>query len=336
MRGLGRAAAVLGVLGVLVAAAVAVQIVRAGSQDAPPEADVALVLGAAVWGHSPSPVFAARIDAAVDLYREGTVGAVLFTGGTRSDSEPAESVVARAYALDAGLPSADVYVENKSRTTAQNLACSLPVLRALGAESVVLVSDPLHLWRARWQARDLGLDVALAPTPYTRYRGAGPRLRFLAREVGFSFVYAAERIAGPPRCPEPLPRARGDGRLGGELVRGVDAEDARVDDPVDDRRPVGTRDHVGLDEALMVHLDHDGVPEPGRVGGGVFGAGAEPARGEPVDLDPGELPERGASRGREHLDDKVGGEGELVGERRAGGERHRAGGRCRANLHRGV
>ena len=36
-------------------------------------ADVAIVLGAAVWRGEPSPVFAARIDHAIDLYREKAV-----------------------------------------------------------------------------------------------------------------------------------------------------------------------------------------------------------------------------------------------------------------------
>ena len=183
------------------AAAVFVDLITdAAGSDPAAKGDVALVLGAAVWGDHPSPVFQARIDHAVDLHRAGHVRRLVLTGGTRSDTVAAEAHVARRYAIGRGIPSEVVHVEAQSRTTAQNLACSLPVLRQLEAQRVVLVSDPLHLWRARWMARDLGLAVELAPTPSSRYRSRSARGRFLLREVGFSLVYAIERLGGPPGC----------------------------------------------------------------------------------------------------------------------------------------
>lgn len=166
------------------------------------EADVALVLGASVWSDAPSPVFQARIDHALDLYHSGRADRVLFTGGSRSDTVRTESSVARDYALAAGIPPEDIDMEERSLTTAQNLACIQPILRQLEAESVVLVSDPLHLWRARWMAEDLGISVSISPTPTSRYQSLGARSRFLARETYFSFVYAIQRFAGPPECPE--------------------------------------------------------------------------------------------------------------------------------------
>ena len=187
------------VFALALAAAVFVDLItHAAESDPVARGDAAVVLGAAVWGDGPSPVFQARIDHALDLYRAGHVRTLVFTGGTQADSVAAESEVARRYAIGLGTPPEAIREEVRSRTTLGNLRCSLPVIRALGADRIVLVSDPLHLWRARWMARDLGLDVEIAPTPTTRYRTRSARGRFLLREVVFSFVYAAQRL-GPER-----------------------------------------------------------------------------------------------------------------------------------------
>src|SRR5687767_4853100 len=47
--------------------------------DAP--ADAAIVLGAAVWTTQVSPVFRERINHGIDLYRNGKVRKLIFTGG---------------------------------------------------------------------------------------------------------------------------------------------------------------------------------------------------------------------------------------------------------------
>ncbi|WP_309245652.1 hypothetical protein [Desmonostoc muscorum] len=43
------------------------------------KADAAIVLGAAVWGEKPSPVFRERINHAINLYKNGSVKAIIFT-----------------------------------------------------------------------------------------------------------------------------------------------------------------------------------------------------------------------------------------------------------------
>ena len=181
----------------LAALAARIWTVGEASRDAG-RGDVALVLGAAVRGDAPSPVFAARLDHAAALWRAGRVGRLVTTGGSRDAARAAESTVGQAYLRRLGVPDSAVTGEARSRTTRQNLACARPLLGA--SERVVLVSDPLHLWRARWQARDLGLDAVASAAPTTRYRSLRTQLPFLAREVWFSAVYAVQRWR-PARCP---------------------------------------------------------------------------------------------------------------------------------------
>ena len=163
---------------------------RFGAQDQARPADCIIVLGAAVKGAAPSPVFAERIRHGIDLYRSGHAPKILFTGGFGEGQKHSEGAVGHAVATSQGLPSVDVLFEEKSRTTQQNLLEASAVMRAHGMESAILVSDPLHMSRAMWMAEDLGIKACSSPTPPTRYRSLRSKLGFLMREFYFHHHYA--------------------------------------------------------------------------------------------------------------------------------------------------
>lgn len=165
-----------------------------GGRHDPAPADVDIVLGAAVRGTEPSPVFAARIDHAVDLYRRGCIQRIVFTGGTGAGDPLAEAEVARRYAVRAGVPDDRIAVETRSRVTYANLVEARALLASRPAQRVLIVSDPLHLRRAVTMARDLGLDAHPAPTPTSRYRSWRTRAPFLGREVFFYSQYLVQRL----------------------------------------------------------------------------------------------------------------------------------------------
>lgn len=79
--------------------ATAVSIVQFSRMDETVEADAAIVLGAAVFGNEPSPIFRERINHAIYLYESGLVQKIIFTGGHDDDGRVAESLVAKEYAL---------------------------------------------------------------------------------------------------------------------------------------------------------------------------------------------------------------------------------------------
>jgi len=64
----------------------------------PVEVDFAVVLGASAPGGKPSPVFVARIDYAVKLYRTRRVDQILFTGG-RGEGESIPDALAEKTTL---------------------------------------------------------------------------------------------------------------------------------------------------------------------------------------------------------------------------------------------
>ncbi|SHI71516.1 Uncharacterized SAM-binding protein YcdF, DUF218 family [Rubritalea squalenifaciens DSM 18772] len=162
---------------------------RYGHVDDGGQADCAIVLGAAAYYNKPSPVFKARIDHAIKLYKEGRVKKVILTGGFGKDAEFAESEVAYEYCLKNGIPDKDLYKETESKTTEQNIAQAKKLMDKFGMESALLVSDPWHLKRAHAIAEKYEMQNRPSATLTTMYKSDESRLKFLMREFYYIHVW---------------------------------------------------------------------------------------------------------------------------------------------------
>jgi uncharacterized SAM-binding protein YcdF (DUF218 family) len=165
------------------------QIVAAGKLTSTQAADAAIVLGAAVYGSHPSPVFEERIRHGIDLYRTGKVRKLLFTGGRGEGAPEAESAVARNYALARGVPLEAILTEAASRTTKQNLVQARLLMQRHRLRSALIVTDPLHIKRSLRMAAGVGIDASPSPTPTSRYRSWRSKAGFLLREIYFYNVH---------------------------------------------------------------------------------------------------------------------------------------------------
>lgn len=162
-----------------------VEIVRAGQATPARRADVAIVLGAAVYGMQPSPVFEERIKHGIELYRTKQVEKLLFTGGYGSGAQAAEAQIGRQYAILHGVPADAILAEMHSHTTRENLVYARQLMTTNELNDALVVSDPLHLKRALRMARDLQMEAHGAPTPNSRYRSWRSKSGFLLRELYF-------------------------------------------------------------------------------------------------------------------------------------------------------
>jgi uncharacterized SAM-binding protein YcdF (DUF218 family) len=126
----------------------------------------ALVLGAAVWaGGVPSPALARRACHAAALWRAEKVDVIVACGGL-GHHPPAEAEAIAAVLHTEGVPRDAIRLESASRSTRDNIARALPILRALGATRVVIVTDPWHAPRARLIARQAGLAAGTDSPPW--------------------------------------------------------------------------------------------------------------------------------------------------------------------------
>jgi uncharacterized SAM-binding protein YcdF (DUF218 family) len=123
------------------------------------KADVAIVLGAAVWGEDPSPGLRERLDMALWLYQQQYVPYLLVSGGLGEGAEVDEATVMKKYLVEHGVPAEYIIMENQSRSTYQNLAFSKQIMQQHSLETALLVSHGYHLARALEMAESLGITA---------------------------------------------------------------------------------------------------------------------------------------------------------------------------------
>ena len=155
----------LGGLAVAVAAGAATfQIWRQGSTDEQRPADAIVVLGAAQYDGRPSPVFEARLEHAVALWKAGIARSFVVTGGKLPGDRTTEAAVARAYAIERGVPATAIFGEDEAHNTLTSLTAVADEMERRGMTSAVFVSDPTHMLRVLRIADDLGVDAYGSPT----------------------------------------------------------------------------------------------------------------------------------------------------------------------------
>jgi uncharacterized SAM-binding protein YcdF (DUF218 family) len=143
----------------------AVVVDRFGQTDRARQAPVIVVLGARVLkGGVAGGSLRARTERAIALYRQGLAPLILFSGGV-GEHPPAEAVVARQLAINAGVPEAACLTEEQSHSTEQNALQTARLLEARNLRQAILVSDPYHLLRAQRYFHRAGVTVFPSPAP---------------------------------------------------------------------------------------------------------------------------------------------------------------------------
>jgi uncharacterized SAM-binding protein YcdF (DUF218 family) len=142
------------------------QIDAVGQVDEAQPADAIAVFGAAEYSGRPSPIFHARLDHAVGLYRKQIAPLIItLGGGSDKDSGNTEGGVGRDYLLAKGVPFANIIAETHSIDTEQQVHRLAAIAHEYDLRHIVVVSDATHLFRIRELCEDAGLDVYTSPRP---------------------------------------------------------------------------------------------------------------------------------------------------------------------------
>ncbi len=136
----------------------------AAGRDDRADADAIVVMGAAQYDGRPSPVFAARLDHAIELYHEGVAPLLIVTGGKLAGDRTTEAATARAYAIDHGVPAEAIIGEDESRSTLDSIRAVAALMRDAAVDHAVFVSDPTHMYRVLRLATDAGISATGSPT----------------------------------------------------------------------------------------------------------------------------------------------------------------------------
>ena len=159
------------VLALLVAAAcwcrwVYVQIERYATTDEAQPSGAIAVFGAAEYDGRPSPVYRARLDHAKSLYSRGIAPLVITLGGPGGDGF-SEGEVGRQYLIGTGIPEANIIAETKSTSSSESARRLAVIARTNHLQRIVIVSDPIHMFRIHAICEADGIDALTSPRERT-------------------------------------------------------------------------------------------------------------------------------------------------------------------------
>ena len=170
--------------------------------------DCILVLGCGVWeGGIPTPMLADRLERAIELYENGVSGKLLMSGD-HGHKDYDEVNVMKRYAVEAGIPSEDVFMDHAGFSTYESLYRARDIFQA---EKVIIVTQDYHIYRALSIAERLGLEAYGISSDQRIYMGQKYReaREILARAKDFfTVIYKPE----PTFLGEIIP-VSGDGDL---------------------------------------------------------------------------------------------------------------------------
>lgn len=121
-----------------------------------PIAEVALVPGAALTKDGGlSSVFTARVNGAIELYKEKKVSKILVSGDNSTLSHN-EVSPARIYLINKGILDQDIFLDHAGFDTYSSMYRARDIF---GVSSIIISTQSFHLPRAVFIARQLGIEA---------------------------------------------------------------------------------------------------------------------------------------------------------------------------------
>lgn len=165
------------------------------------EADAIVVLGSGVMrGGVLDEESMRRVIAGIELFKKGLAPMLILSGTGRSDSPNSltEAAVRAKLAEDMGIPPACILKEETANTTREEAAHIGKTLHERGASNILLVTEGLHMRRAKRVFERAGLNVQPAISTDWVSVAASPkdRLWLTMRVMQESAALVYYRVAG--------------------------------------------------------------------------------------------------------------------------------------------
>jgi len=137
---------------------------RQGRVDQAQPADAIVVLGAQVLPNGQAgPDLEARTAHAVSLYQAGLAPRIICTGGVKGERSSA-AAVAGNLASSLGVPQEVIFLADGSWKTQEDAVQTAAVMAQHGWQTAIVVSHPLHVYRAKLFFEGEGIVAYTSPT----------------------------------------------------------------------------------------------------------------------------------------------------------------------------
>jgi vancomycin permeability regulator SanA len=163
------------------------QMVCFGNTDYRRQADVAVVFGARTYADGrPSDALADRVRTACQLYHDGQVRKLIFSGGP-GDGAVTEPEAMKRMAMGLGVKPEDILTDAVGLNTQATVKDTETLFARLNAHRVLVVSHFYHLPRIKLAYQRAGWDVYTVPARESHILWKIPY--FMAREVPATWIY---------------------------------------------------------------------------------------------------------------------------------------------------
>lgn len=133
-----------------------------GSKTETKKVDYLIVLGARLYGETPSPSLLERLKVALKYLETNKSVKVVVSGGQGADEDIAEALAMSKYLIDKGIDEKMIIIEDKSTSTFENLSLSLDKIRQVDDSEdieVLIATNKYHLFRSKMLANRLGMKA---------------------------------------------------------------------------------------------------------------------------------------------------------------------------------
>ena len=167
------------------------QVWKTSTEYKPIQADAILVMGTAAYPSGPSPELKARLQAALDLYRQfSQTKYIVVTGGKLPGDPATESLVSRNWLEQRGVKA--TFILSGGMDSYENIAFAAAAMRAAHIKHVLCVTDPFHEHRSMAILSTFGFSPNPTPTQISPIKGS-KTIPFFIRET---LAVSAGRIIG--------------------------------------------------------------------------------------------------------------------------------------------
>lgn len=145
--------------------------------------DCIVVLGAGVRNGKPTAMLRDRLLTGIALYENGAAPKIIMSGD-HGREEYDEVNIMKSFAVERGVPDEDIFMDHSGFSTYDTVYRAKAIFEA---DSIIIVSQKYHLYRAIYTAEKLGIKAVGVSADLDTYAGQAKRdLReILARDKDF-------------------------------------------------------------------------------------------------------------------------------------------------------
>lgn len=143
-------------------------IVYHGGKKDTAKVDYLVVLGAGLWGETPSLTLRQRLDESFEFIKENPNTKVVLSGGMGPGENITEAEAMKRYLVERGVDEKLLIKEDKSTSTKENLKFTRELLRKIDNREnlkIKIITTNFHMFRAKLLGRSNGFEVYGQPAP---------------------------------------------------------------------------------------------------------------------------------------------------------------------------